>query len=396
MAGCAAHREPDLRRAGAIIARHVIPAATIVAVASEPAGVRTTRAIIDEARAALSQLSWDYVVGGAETETTVRRNRAALDALALRPRVLRDVSTVDVSTTLLGHALRIPVLLAPIGALETLTPEGAAASARAAERFGILAMISSVTEPRLEQVAAVTSAPLLCQLYVRGDDAWVDELVDRVVDAGYAGITLTVDAAHYGRRERQMRHGWAPPEHATADLSWQARLTWRSVERIRDRAGLPVIVKGIQTAEDAELAVEHGVAVIYVSNHGGRDLDHGTATLDALREIVDAVAGRAEIVVDGGFLRGSDVVKGIALGANAIGLGRLHALSLAAGGLATLLEALEYLELEIRTTMGLIGAASLGDLGASSLARTTALPSASTLQSAFPPVPQLDWPAPPL
>jgi isopentenyl diphosphate isomerase/L-lactate dehydrogenase-like FMN-dependent dehydrogenase len=361
-------------------------------VASEPAGGRTTRAIIDEARAALSELTWDYVVGGAETETTMRRNRAALDALALRPRVLRDVSSVDASTTLLGHPLRIPVLLAPIGALETITPEGAAASARAAERFGVLAMVSSVTEPRLEQVAALSGAPLLCQLYVRGDDAWVDELVDRAVDAGYAAIALTVDAAHYGRRERQLKHGWAPPEHATSDLSWQARLTWRSVERIRDRAGLPLIIKGIQAAEDAELAVEHGVAVVYVSNHGGRDLDHGPATLDALREIVDAVAGRAEIVVDGGFLRGGDVCKAIALGANAVGLGRLHALALAAGGAATLIEALELLELEIRTTMGLIGVSRLDELDASFVVRSIALPSASPLQSAFPPVPQTDWP----
>lgn len=363
--------------------------------ASEPAGVRTTRAIIDEARAALSQLAWDYVVGGAETETTVRRNRAALDALALRPRVLRDVSRIDTSTTLLGHPLRIPVLLAPIGALETITPDGAAASARAAERFGILAMISSVTEPPLEQVATVTDAPLLCQLYVRGDGAWVDELVDRVVAAGYSAIALTVDAARYGRRERQLRHGWAPPEHARADLTWQARLDWRTLERIRDRAGIPIIVKGIQAAEDAELAVEHGVAVVYVSNHGGRDLDHGPATLDSLREIVDAVAGRAEIVVDGGFLRGGDVCKAIALGANAVGLGRLHALALGAGGLATLLEALELLELEIQTTMGLIGVSRLDELGPSFVVRSIALPSASPLQSAFPPVPQVDWPAPP-
>ena len=350
--------------------------------------------IIDAARANLADDMWDYVAGAAETETTARRNRLALDSLALAPRVLRDVSSVDVSSTLLGHPLRMPVLLAPLGALELITPEGAVAQVRAAERFGVIACVSSVAEPSLEVVAAAAAGPKIGQLYIRGDAVWVDELVDRVVAAGYAAIALTVDTAIYGRRERQLHHGWLPPGHrdGTQALLWQARLTWEGIDRIRDRAGVPLIVKGIQTAQDAELAVVHGVDAIYVSNHGGRDLDHAPATLDSLREIADAVGGRVELIVDGGVMRGTDVVKALALGAGAVGLGRLQALALAAGGSDALVDALELLELEIRTTMGLIGVTRFSELDASFLRPAAALPAASTLQAAFPPRTP-DWPA---
>ena len=350
--------------------------------------------IIDAARANLADDMWDYIAGAAETETTSRRNRLALDSLALAPRILRDVSNVDPSSTLLGHPMRIPVLLAPLGALELITPEGASAQVRAAERFGLIASVSSVAEPSLEAVAAAAGGPKISQLYIRGDDAWVDELVDRVRAAGYAAIALTVDAALYGRRERQVRHGWLPPGHRDGAhaLIWQARLTWKELDRIRERSGVPLIVKGIQTAQDAELAVEHGVDAIYVSNHGGRDLDHGPATLDSLREIAGAVGGRAELIVDGGVMRGTDVVKALALGADAVGIGRLQALALAAGGADALVDALELLELEIRTTMGLVGATSVGELDASFLRPAAALPAASTLQAAFPPRTP-DWPA---
>ena len=350
-------------------------------------------AIIDAARANLADDIWDYIAGAAETETTARRNRLAFDSLALAPRVLRDVSSVDPSSTLIGHPLRIPILLAPLGALELITPDGAVAQVRAAERCGLIASVSSVAEPSLEDVAVAAAGPKISQLYIRGDAAWIDELVDRALAAGYAAIALTVDTAIYGRRERQVRHGWLPPGHRDGieALRWQARLTWEGLERIRERCPVPLIVKGIQTALDAELAVEHGIDAIYVSNHGGRDLDHGPATLDSLREIVDAVGGRVELIVDGGVMRGTDVVKALALGAGAVGLGRLQALALAAGGAEALVDALELLELEIRTTMGLIGATRIADLDASYLRPAAALPAASALQSAFPPRTP-DWP----
>jgi isopentenyl diphosphate isomerase/L-lactate dehydrogenase-like FMN-dependent dehydrogenase len=365
-------------------------------VPDELAAAMTTHAIIDAARANLDDDVWDYIAGAAETETTARRNRLAIDSLALRPRVARDVAKIDTGATLLGHALRIPVLLAPIGALEEITPDGGLASARAAERFGVLPIISSVSEPSFEAVGAGTSGAKVSQLYIRGDAAWTDALVGRVRDAGFSALAVTVDAAYYGRRERQLRSEWRPPTHRPSGgepgFVWQSRLTWELLERIRDHAGLPLIVKGIQTAADAEIAVEHGFEVIYVSNHGGRQLDHAAATIETLREVVDAVAGRAEIVVDGGFMRGTDVVKAIALGANAVGLGRLQALALAAGGEPALVRVLELLEEEIRTAMGLLGVVRLAELDAGFVRPSQASPAASALLAAFPER-RPDWPA---
>ena len=357
------------------------------------ARAETTHAIIDAARARVSDDVWDYVAGGAETETTMFRNRESIDSLALRPRVLRDVSTIDASSTLLGHKLRIPVVLAPIGALELITPAGGVASARAAQLFGVMGIISTVAEPNLEAVAESSSAPLASQLYIRGDAGWVDRLIDRVVGAGYVAVTLTVDSAYYGHREREIRRGFAPPGHreSASGRTWQTRVDWDWLDRMRDHAGLPMIVKGIQTAQDAELAVEHGTEVVYVSNHGGRQLDHGEATIDILREVVDAVGGRAQIVVDGGFLRGVDVLKAIALGADAVGLGRLQALALAAGGEGALVRVLELLEDEILIAMGLLGVTKVAELDSSFVSRAAAMPAASPLQAAFP-LDRADWP----
>ncbi len=355
----------------------------------------TIHEIIDAARANLDDDVWDYIAGAAESETTARRNRLAIDSLALRPRVLRDVAEIDASSTLLGHPLRIPVVLAPVGALQTITADGGIASARAAARFGVLPIISSVTEPSLEAVGAATPGPKISQLYIRGDAAWADELIGRVLDAGYAALAVTVDSAYYGRRERQLLSGWRPPTHrsgAEPGIVWQARLTWEWLEQMRNRAGVPLIVKGIQTARDAEIAVERGFEVVYVSNHGGRELDHAEATIETLREVVDAVAGRAEIVIDGGFMRGTDVLKAIALGARAVGIGRLQAFALAAGGEAALLRVLELLEEEIQTAMGLVGVVRLDELDASFVRESRALPAPSALLAAFPQR-RPDWPA---
>jgi isopentenyl diphosphate isomerase/L-lactate dehydrogenase-like FMN-dependent dehydrogenase len=307
---------------------------------------------------------WNYVMGAAESETTMRRNRQALEALALRPRVLRDVSKVDTTTTLLGHLLRIPVVLAPIGSLATIVPEGGLAVARAAHTAGVLPFVSSVAEPGVEEIAASTDGPKICQLYVRGDEAWVEQLIERVLASGYSGLALTVDSAYYGRRERQLT-GWRPPSQRDGgdpDRIWQARLTWEWMAKMIDAAGVPFVVKGIQTAEDAALALEHGVSAIYISNHGGRQLDHADATIATLPEVVEVVAGRAQIIVDGGFMRGTDIIKALALGADAVGLGRGQALALAAGGTELLVRLLELLEEELRTTMGLLGITRVDEL----------------------------------
>jgi glycolate oxidase len=354
----------------------------------EPAAATTIHEIIDAAAANLDADVWDYIAGGSETETTAWRNRLAIDSLALRPRVARDVSSIDPSAALLGARLRIPVVLAPLGGSETFAPAAALASARAGERFGVTAMISSISAPGLEEVAGATSAAKIAQLYIRGDPAWADEAIAAAVAAGYTAIAITVDSARYGRRERQLRSGWLPPTHefgGDPGIVWQSRLTWEWLERMREHAGVPVILKGIQSARDAELALEHGFEAIYVSNHGGRQLDHAQAAIETLREVVDVVAGQAEIVVDGGFLRGTDVLKAIALGADAVGLGRLQAYGLAAGGEEALVALLELLEEEIVVAMGLLGVTRIGQLDPSFVAAAPPpAPAQSPLRSAFP------------
>lgn len=316
----------------------------------------TNQEIISEARRKLNQEVWDYLSGGSESETTMRRNRLGFDSLALRPRVLVDVSKIDPATNFLGHKLRIPVMLAPIGSLQTITPEGGVAVAKAAAEFGTINFVSSVTQPSLEEIAASTSGPKILQLYIRGDLRWIEDILARVKKAGYVALCLTVDTAHYSRRERQLMNRWVPPsKRVEAQRIYQAALTWETMDAIKRIAGLPFILKGVATAEDAKLAVEHGVDVIYVSNHGGRQLDHGRGTIDALAEIVEAVGGKAEIVLDGGVLRGTDVLKAIALGAKAVTIGKLQGWGLAAGGQAGLVRVLELLEEEITIDMGLLG-----------------------------------------
>ena len=323
----------------------------------------TNQEIIMAARRNLTQNVWDYLTGGAESETTMRRNRLGLDSLAFRPRVLVNVSKVDASTTVLGHKLRIPVMMAPIGSLQTLAPEGGVTVSRAAAEFGTVNFVSSVTEPSLEETAACTESPKIFQLYVRGDHKWVEEILARVKRAGYAALCLTVDSAYYGNRERQLMNRWLPPsKRVESNRTYQTALTWEMMDTIKEIGGLPFILKGVATAEDAAIAVEHGVDVVYVSNHGGRQLDHGQSTIDTLPEIVEAVGGKAEILIDGGFLRGSDVVKAISLGARAVTIGKLQGWALAAAGQAGLVRALELLEAEMKTTMGLLGVTGVDQL----------------------------------
>src|SRR6266849_672333 len=320
---------------------------------------QTLHEIVRVAHQTLDPGAWDYLAGGTETETTLRRNRQALDSLAFRPRVLRDVSKIDCTSTFLGRPVRIPVMLAPIGGLETFYHGGGATVGRASAEFGVPHMPISVCMPGLEATAAAADNFRIFQLYVRGDDAWVDEHVKRARDNGYRAFCLTVDTAVYSRRERDIATRYLKPwrQRATG-FSYQAGLNWDHVKRFKDLHDLPLGLKGIATAEDAALAVEHGVELVYVSNHGGRQLDHGRGSLDVLPEVVAAVAGRADVMVDGGFMRGTDVVKAITLGAQCVGLGRLQCLGLAAAGQAGLERALEILEEEVRICLGLLGVTS--------------------------------------
>ena len=329
----------------------------VEAATSADAQFVTLHELVKAARLNLANGPWDYLTGGAESETTLRRNRLALDGIAFRPRVLRDVSRVDSTGALFGRPLRIPVVLAPVGSVEMFEPGGAATAAKAAARFGIASFVSSVSQPGLEETAAATDGRKIFQLYVRGDAAWVDDKVRRAVDAGYEAFCLTVDTAVYSRRERDLAKRYKPTgrRRDVGGQEFQAALNWEDVKRIRGKLRLPLILKGIATAEDAELACAAGIDGVYVSNHGGRQLDHGRGTVDILPEVAAAVRGRAQIIVDGGFCRGSDVVKAIALGADAVGIGRLYCYGLAAAGEAGVLRILELLEIEIATTLGLLG-----------------------------------------
>src|ERR1700761_8735612 len=281
---------------------------------------------IRKARARLNQNAWDYIVGATETETTLRRNRMSLDEIAFRPRVLRDVAKIDPSVERFGRKMRLPVMMAPVGALEIFDPGSGAGVARAAAAFGAGLMLSSVSEPGLEKVAdAAPDALRMYQLYVRGDDAFVEDCVSRAVKHGYTAFCLTVDTAHYSRRERDIAKRYVRESRLRATGGdFQKGLDWRTVKLIKDKYKIPLIIKGIATAEDAAIAVDHGVEWIYVSNHGGRQLDQGRGSMHVLPEIVSAVKGRAKIMVDGSFCRGTDIVKAIILGADLVGIGRLQ------------------------------------------------------------------------
>ncbi len=343
----------------------------------------TLHELVKKARQKLNHDNWDYIVGATETETTLKRNRQALDAWAFRPRVLQDVSHCDPGTLFLNRKIKLPLLLAPVGSLELFVADGAMASVKSANEYGIAQMLSSVCQPGMEVVAqAAPDALRIFQLYVHGDSAWINEMIDRAIACGNAAFCITVDSAVYSRRERDiakrnLRRTVVPGRE------YQASFNWKDVERVRAKYKIPLILKGICTAEDATLAVEHGIDMVYVSNHGGRQLDHGLGTADILPEVVKAVQGRAKIIVDGGFNRGSDIVKAIALGADMVGIGRMQCLGLAASGQAGLVRMLELLEHEVRICLSLLGVNTLDQLNSSHLQAAPIVTPASAL-SAFP------------
>ncbi len=271
--------------------------------------------------------------------------------------------------TLFGKKLRIPVMLAPVGSIEVFDEGGAGAAAKAAQLFGAGCFVSSVSAPGLEATAAAApGGRTIFQLYVRGDRAWVDDHVRRAIAAGYEAFCLTVDTAIYSRRERDLGKRYRPRgRRAAAGHGFQAALNWDEVKRLKDKFQIPLVLKGIATAEDAETALGYGVDGIYISNHGGRQLDHGRGAIEVLPEVAAAVKGRAQIFIDGGFCRGTDVLKAIALGANVVCMGRLYCYALAAAGTDGVVRALEILENEMMTAMGLLGVSRTGELDKSYL-----------------------------
>lgn len=315
-----------------------------------------------------------YYAGGAGDELTLRANVEAFGRWQLRPRVLVDVETCTTATTVLGHDVALPVLVAPVAFQRVAHPDGEVGMARAAKAAGTVMCMSTMATSTPAEVAD-TGVQRWFQVYVFRDEGETRELLARVVDAGFTALVLTVDTPVLGRRERDLRTGFViPSEFPVASLGQggltpaetfaltSASVSWRDIERLASISDLPVLVKGVLTAEDASLACEHGAAAIVVSNHGGRQLDGVSATIDALPEVVDAVDGTLEVLVDGGIRRGADVVKALALGAQAVLAGRAPLWGLAAAGEAGARHVLELLQAEILLALRLVGATSPQDL----------------------------------
>ena len=323
----------------------------------------TLHEFVAAARARLDDRIWGYLVGGSDTETTLARNRQALDSLALRARILRDVSRIDLGARFLGKPSRLPVGLAPVGSLDAFWPEGAFAAAQAASEFGLPFFVSSVKLEMMEPMAAHCTGPKVYQLYPRGDADWIDAQIARVIAAGYDAVCFTVDNAVSSRRERDISQGFERPwKKAAKGTEFQASFTWSDLERVKKTHDIPVMLKGVNTGEDAARACAAGVDVVYVSNHGGRQLDHGPGMIEVLPEVLAAVNGRVPVIVDGGFCRGTDIVKAMALGASFVNIGRMYLFAVAAGGKAGVLQMLDILEREIEIAMGLLGCRTWDDL----------------------------------
>jgi isopentenyl diphosphate isomerase/L-lactate dehydrogenase-like FMN-dependent dehydrogenase len=320
------------------------------------------------ARARLDPAIWDYFAGGSGDELTLRDNEASFARIALRPRVLVDVSACDTSTSALGSRLAMPVLVAPTAAHALAHPEGECATAAAAGAAGTIMAVSTSATRTLEEIAAAATGPLWFQLYIR-NLPHARQLVQRAAAAGYQAIVLTADRPRLGVRERDLRNRFAGflRAHDSDDGSSYTgdAVTWDIIGWLRNQTNLPLLVKGVLTAEDAELAVANGVDGIVVSNHGGRQLDGVVTATEALPEVVAAVAGRCEVYLDGGVRRGADVLKALALGARAVLIGRPVLWGLAVDGAAGALRVLTLLQDELRLAMILAGVPTVGHVDAS-------------------------------
>lgn len=338
------------------------------------------------AREALDPSAWDYYASGARDELTVADNRAAFERIRLRYRVLRDISRRTAALELLGHDLPFPVLVAPTAFHRLAHPEGEAATARAAGRAGTVMMLSTLSTTSAEEVADAAEGPLWFQLYVHRDRDGTEALVRRAEDAGCEALVLTVDAPVLGTRERDVRNRFQLPDglrienldgegatlpEAAGDSGLGAyvsnrmdpTLSWDDLGWLTGLTELPVLVKGIVHPDDARLAVEHGADGVVVSNHGGRQLDTAPATVDALPAVARAVEGRVPVLLDGGVRRGTDVLKAVALGADAVAVGRPVLWGLAVDGEDGVVRVLEILADELDEAMALCGTPTLADLG---------------------------------
>jgi L-lactate dehydrogenase (cytochrome) len=374
--------------------------------------------ISDLRRAAMRRLPksiFDFVDGGADDEITLSRSITGFGRYELVPRVLVDVSEVDLSTRVLGQEIDFPVILAPVGLNRLLHPLGETAVARAAARAGTIHCVSAMSSTSIENVAATSSSPRWFQIYVWRDRGLLKEFFARCRESGFRALCLTVDVPAIGNRERDLRNGMTIPPRITpstvldairhpgwcwglvtgpritmanvigrgesgrADVTalstyvnsqFDPSVTWDDLAWMLEQWGGPFAIKGVLGVEDALRAVDMGVGAIVVSNHGGRQLDHAPTSIDVLPEIVDAIDGRAEVILDGGVRRGTDVVKAVALGASCCMVGRPYLYGLAAAGEAGVSRALELIRAEFRRAMALLGCRSVTDLDRSFVRRT--------------------------
>jgi len=333
----------------------------------------------------LPPMVYDYYAGGAHDEITLRGNRSAFAQMSLRYRVLRDVSTRSLSTKVLGETVSMPVLIAPTAFHQLATEEGEVATARAAAEAGTIMTLSTLSTRTIEEVGAAAGGRLWFQLYVYRDREATRELVARAEAAGATALVLTVDAQVWGVRERDVRNGFQlPPGLRMVNLATSGRtefpdvegsglaayvntmfdpsLSWSDLEWLCSLTRLPVLIKGVVRGDDSARAIEHGAAGVVVSNHGGRQLDTSPAPISVLREVVEAVDGKGTVLVDGGVRRGTDVVKAVALGADAVLIGRPILWGLTLGGQAGVSRVLEMLRTEVDLAMALCGASCVGEL----------------------------------
>ena len=340
-----------------------------------------------EAERRIPPSHWGYIAGGANDEVTLGANREAFDRILIRYRTMLDVSRRDLATTVLGAPVSMPVLIAPTALQKLAHAEGECATARAARSAGTLMVTSTTATTKLGEVIAASPGPMWFQVYLYQDRAKSRAMIEEAVRTGYTGVVLTVDAPVLGRRERDIRLGFTLPRHLTIanaamagmdvvpEASEEASglmLHFRSLHDaalvpedigwIREVSGLPVIVKGIVRGDDAVRAVDHGASAIVVSNHGGRQLDTSIPSIMALPEVVEAVGNRAEVYVDGGIRRGTDVIKALALGARAVMIGRPVLWGLAVNGEPGVRAVLELLRQEIDVAMALAGARDVSEL----------------------------------
>jgi len=324
------------------------------------------------ARERLPHMAYEFVSSGAGDEISMRWNREAFDRIRLRPRVLEDVSRIDTSVTLFGETLPHPILLAPVAYQKLFHAQGEAETARGAGAAHAVCVVSTACTCSIEEIASAATSPLWLQLYLQSDREVTRDLIARAEAAGVRALCLTVDTPVLGARNRQQRAGFAlPPDFTTPHLDAKGRerlsvvsatrepITWRDVEWLQTIAHVPVLLKGILTGDDAARAIDHGAQGIVVSNHGARNLDTVPATIDALPEVAAAVDRRVPILVDGGIRRGTDIIKSIALGANAVLIGRPYAFALAVDGANGVARAIAILREELETALALLGRASL-------------------------------------